>query len=89
MHDDLAQVKASINKGFEIHDVQHLVAYNFYPKAKKNSGQLYAIDWQPTDDERMKLGVSETGYPYRFEDEPVIAKKRCAVKLLLPSRSFF
>ena len=76
MHDDLAQVKASLNKGFEIHDVQRLVAYNFYPKAKKNSGQLYAIDWQPTHDERMKFGVSDTGYPYRLEDVPVTAKKK-------------
>ena len=70
MHDDLAQVKAPLNTDFEIHGVERLLAYNFYPRCVKGSGQLCVLDWQPSDEEREMCGVKDTGYPYRSEDIP-------------------
>jgi hypothetical protein len=75
MHDDIAQVKAKINAGFEIKDVEKIIAINFYPKSKENSGQLAVVDWQPTDAEREALGVSDVGYPYREENLPKNSKR--------------
>lgn len=71
LHDDLGQIKAKINSGFEIQQAQKLIAINFYPRAEENSGQLKVVNWSPTDEEREKLGVSETGYPYFQENLPL------------------
>jgi hypothetical protein len=78
MHDDLAQMKTAEvrDAGFEIRDVVRLVAYNFYIKARKSSGQLFAVDWQPTHEERTILGVADTGYPYRQEDVDFLQQRQ-------------
>ena len=70
LHDDLAQAISPLNKGFEIQQVERLIAYNFYPRAVKNSGQLSIYDWQPTKEEREQLGCADTGFPYKMEDLP-------------------
>lgn len=76
LHDDIGQVKAKLNFGFEIQQVQKLIAINFYPKAEENSGQLKVVNWSPTDEDRQKLGISETGYPYNEENLPSNVEKK-------------
>jgi hypothetical protein len=74
-HDDIAQCKAKMNEGFEIQDAEKVIALNFYTKCQKGSGQLAVVDWQPTDNERDELGLSEVGYPYTEENIPKNTKR--------------
>jgi len=70
LHDDLAQVVSARNEGFEIQQVTRLVAFNFYIRSKAGSGQLVAYNWKPTDADRKRIGVIDTGYPYSDGDIP-------------------
>jgi hypothetical protein len=70
LHDDLAQVVSARNEGFEIQQVTRLVAFNFYIRSKAGSGQLAAYNWKPTDADRQRIGVIDTGYPYSDGDIP-------------------
>jgi hypothetical protein len=74
LHDDWAQVTSVQNDGFEIQQVVRLVAFNFYIQSTPGSGQLVAYDWRPTDDDRRRLDVVDTGYPYNEADIPAGTK---------------
>lgn len=64
-HEDLAQCYSSIQRGFEIQSTANyqVVAVNI---CIENSigGNLHYWNIQPNNNDRKKLGIEETGYPY-------------------------
>ena len=63
LHSDVEQVRAPINADFEIRSATRVAALNVYLQAHRGSGQLQVSDWRLTDEERIRLGVRDTGYP--------------------------
>lgn len=68
-HDDINQVYCDRNQGWEIENVESLIAVNFYAKTTENEGSLRVFDFAPSDsyfdDNPHLIG---TGYPYPAQD---------------------
>ncbi|HSS78759.1 MAG TPA: hypothetical protein VLV54_18715 [Thermoanaerobaculia bacterium] len=65
-HEDGAQLRTTLQAGFEIEKVAAYspVAANFCLANSESGGELHFWNWKPTDDDRRRLGLLETGYPY-------------------------
>jgi hypothetical protein len=63
-HDDLAQLRAPMQRDFEIQKVRTVVAANLYPEVPPGEGQLKIWNIQPDEKARERLRLDYTGFPY-------------------------
>lgn len=62
-HDDVPQLSCPKQAGFEIQQVQNIIAVNACLE-NENGGMLMHYNLQPDNNMRRAYGVENTGYPY-------------------------
>src|SRR6185436_2563643 len=88
-HDDIAQVRASINAEFEITKVAHVFALNLYVQAPVSGGELLLWNILPGDSERARFRITDSGYPYpvdyvmAYRKETSKSPRDCCVCLMV------
>lgn len=63
-HDDTAQLGCAEKDGYEVARAGHVVSYNAALEATEKGGALKVWNLNPDEDCRVRLGLSNTGYPY-------------------------
>lgn len=66
-HEDLAQTRDPLQKGFEIQQANRIMAVNFYASVPEGSGQLKIWNIDPDDTARKVLDLTYSGFPYPAE----------------------
>lgn len=66
-HEDLAQTRDPLQKGFEIQEANRIMAVNFYASVPEGAGQLKVWNIDPDDATRQELDLTYSGFPYPAE----------------------
>lgn len=78
-HEDVAQLAYARRDGFEIGQIETVLAYNACVDASGEGGNLSVWDLEPDGECRIAFGVEETGYPY--PPDRLIGVRRFSVRL--------